>query len=398
MGTLPYWTEEAVDLSFAAEVVASPERLYTCVHCGSCTASCPTSNRMGVSPQQLLRMVRLGLREEVLGSQAFWRCTSCMACSAHCPRGVPVLETMIGLKAFSIRKGLRVPEDVGLLRRTIAQSRNVSGDPNGERLSWSANLPQPLRGVAGAGRADVLFFVGCLGSFYPRAFAIPQAFARILDHAGVSYALLGPEEWCCGYPLQNAGLSDDLGELVEHNLEAVRRIGARTLVTTCASCFYSWGRVYPSFASLPEGLRVVHAVELLAELLDAGRIRPSPLPRVVTYHDPCDLGRKGGQYDAPRHVLSRLPGVELREMANIRENALCCGGGGDVKIFSYDTTMEVARRRAEQALDVGADTVVSACQQCKRALTGAVRSMRNPVKVLDITELVFESLRGEGPW
>ncbi len=398
MGRQPFGAEEVVDPSFAAEVTPDVERLRTCVHCGSCTAACPTAARMGVSPQRLVRLLKLGLREEALATQSFWRCTSCRSCSQSCPRGIPVLETMIGLKSYSIRNRRGVPEDVELLRRTIASSRNVSGDPNETRLVWTANLPQPLAAAGGASRADVLFFVGCIGSFYPRAFSIPQAFARVLEVAGVRAALLGSDEWCCGYPLHNVGLADDMGELVEHNVERLRRLGTRTLVTTCASCYYTWKRVYPSYAALPQGLTVLHAVELLAELVDAGRLRPAPAPRVVTYHDPCDLGRKGGQYDAPRHVLRSLPGVELREMASIRESALCCGGGGDVKIFSYDTTMEAARRRAEQALDVGADTIVSACQQCKRALVGAVQSMRQPVRVLDVAELVWESLAEGVRW
>jgi Fe-S oxidoreductase len=245
----------------------------------------------------------------------------------------------------------------------------------------------------------VLFFVGCVSSFYPRAFSIPQGFGRTLEHAGVSFTTMGTGEWCCGYPLFTLGLEDEARELVEHNLAQVRALGATRLVTTCPSCYHTWKKLYPRVAALPANLEILHASQLLAELVDAGRIRPGGgQPRVVTYHDPCDLGRKSGEVEAPRRVLGALPGVELREMANCRENTLCCGGGGDVKIFSHDAEMDTARRRLRQALDIKVDTIVTSCQQCKRALTSAAQLSRQPVKVLDLTELLWESLHGQVPW
>lgn len=386
------WTAAGSDPSFAGEILADPERLYTCIQCGSCTASCPTASRMTITPRRLSRLVRLGMREEVLSTQDFWLCTSCAACTTHCPRGISILETMIGLKGCAIRGGFEVPEELQLLQHTILSCHNISGDPNAQRLAWSLNLPTPLGRIEGRNGSDVAYFVGCVSAFYPRAHGIPQAFGRILHAAGLSFTTLGGEEWCCGYPLYNAGLADAMAGLVAHNVAQLESVGARTLVTACPSCYHTWKFLYPRFAKLPEGLSIVHASQLLAALIAEGRIRPGPLPRAVTYHDPCDLGRKSGEYDAPRRVLASIPGVELREMANVREDALCCGGGGDVKIYSHDTTMDVARRRLQQVLDVQADTVVSACQQCRRALAGAVQRARQPVRVLDLTEIVWESL------
>jgi heterodisulfide reductase subunit D len=392
-----YWTEAGGDPAFAREVLAEADRLYSCIQCGSCTASCPTANRMTITPHRLSRLVRLGLRAEALGTQDFWLCTSCHACTTHCPRGIPLLDVMIGLKGCAIRSGLEVPEELGLLHRTVLTAHNISGDPNEERLAWSSNLPQSLGPIENQRGTDCLFYVGCVSSFYPRAHSIPQAFARTMRAAGISFTTLGGDEWCCGYPLFNAGLKDAMATLVEHNVRQVERLGVRTLVTACPSCYHAWKVIYPRFGALPADLSIVHASQYLAQLLDDGRLKPRPLPRVVTYHDPCDLGRKSGEYDAPRRVLESIPGVELREMANMREDALCCGGGGDVKIYSHDTTMEIAKRRIQQVLDVEADTVVSACQQCRRALAGAVQWARRPVKVLDLTEVVWESVGQEQP-
>ena len=386
------WSGDQLDQDFAREVTPDPERLASCIQCGTCSSVCPTAARMAIGPQRLVRLIQLGLREETLQSQAYWLCTSCDSCSAHCPRGIPFLKTMIGLKTYAIGHGLPRPEDLDLLRSTVASSYNISGDPNQERLGWSLNIPKPLKGIEGRTGADLAYFVGCVSSLYPRAFSIPQAFGRTLESAGLRFTTLGAAERCCGYPLYHAGLSGDVASLAEHNLRRLKELRVKRLVTTCPSCHYTWKVLYPSLGYTAEGIEVVHATQFLAELIESGRIKPAASPRIVTYHDPCDLGRKSGEMDAPRRILERLPGVELREMANIRMDALCCGGGGDVKIFSHDATIEVARRRIQQAIDVEADTLVTACQQCKRALVGAVQWMRHPIRVLDVTELVWESV------
>lgn len=391
-------TPQLSDGAFAAQVTPDVESLASCIHCGSCTACCPTGSLMAVTPQRLMRLVHLGLRDEALRSRAYWLCTSCQACNGQCPRGIRLQETMVGLKRHAIAHGLEVPEDLELLRRTLRATHNISGDPNEERLAWSQNLPQPLPGLLPARGADVLYFVGCVSAFYPRAFSIPQAFGRTLAHAGVTFTTLAGEEWCCGYPLLNAGLDEEVGALIEHNLAQVRALGARQLVMTCPSCYYAWKVLYPRYVQLPPELTILHSSQLLAELLDRRRIRPGITSQVVTYHDPCDLGRKCGETEAPRHVLGALPGVELVEMASNRGEALCCGGGGDVKIFSHDATVEVARRRLRQALDIDVDVIVSGCQQCKRALIGAAQASRQAVKAVDLTEVVWQTLHGKVAW
>jgi heterodisulfide reductase subunit D len=308
------------------------------------------------------------------------------------------MEIIVELKRHARRQGLVPPDEVRFLCDAVREFRNISGEPNEDRLRWSSNLPQPLEGIDGARDADILYFVGCIASFYPRAYGISQGFSRMLQHAGLRVTTLGGREWCCGYPLLHAGLHDEIGEVVEHNLEQVKRLGAKTLVTTCPSCYYTWKMLYPRFAPVPSDITVLHATQLLAELLESGRLRPGRLPRVVTYHDPCDLARKCEETEAPRYVLRSVPGLELREMANTAMNTLCCGGGGDVKLLDPDTTLAVALRRIEQAVDIEAETVVSACQQCKRALVGAVQWMRRPIRVVDVVELVWLSLADEVTW
>ena len=180
---------------------------------------------------------------------------------------------------------------------------------------------------------------------------------------------------------------------MRHNVETVRALGAQTLVTTCPSCFHFWKHAYP--AALGDlGFEVRHSSEFLADLLDAGRLKlRDDLPeQVVTYHDPCDLGRKSGVFDAPRRVLARIPGVRLVEMAENREGSYCCGGGGNVESFDPNLSVEIAGQRVWQAAATGAQTLVSACQQCERTLANAARAAKVRIRVKDIAEMVLDSL------
>jgi heterodisulfide reductase subunit D len=218
----------------------------------------------------------------------------------------------------------------------------------------------------------------------------------VLQRAGVTFTTLGGEEWCCGYPLISAGR--DVEPLIEHNIRAVEALGARWLITSCPSCYHTWKLKYP-----PASFQVVHATELLAALIDEGRIVPAHPPALrragdtagplrVTYHDPCDLGRKSGVYDAPRHVITSLPGVELVEMSTHHALATCCGGGGNLESIDPELSAQIAGRRLAQAQRVKAEVIVTACQQCQRTLGMAARRQRLRMPVMDVAELLLSTL------
>jgi Fe-S oxidoreductase len=153
-----------------------------------------------------------------------------------------------------------------------------------------------------------------------------------------------------------------------------------------------WRDVYPELLKSSPGLRIVHVTQLLQELLIDGRLTPRTESQRVAYHDPCDLGRNSGEYDAPRAVLAALPGVELVEMADAREAALCCGGGGNLEAVDAELSATIANRRLAQALETGATALVTSCQQCKRTLANAVRRQRARIKVYDLTEYVWRAV------
>jgi heterodisulfide reductase subunit D len=382
----------AFDPTLAERVAPDWEKLFSCMQCGTCSASCPTAYAMDFSPRQLWQMLRLGMEQEVINSRTFWLCTTCKSCQVRCPRGIALTDTMVALKEYAARKGLNVPTGLDMLYATVVQKYNISGDNNTSRQIWSENLPRAPLGVSPLRRrADVVYFVGCVSSFYPRVYGIPQAAVQLLERAEVEFTTLGAEERCCGYPLYVAGRREGLAELARHNVRQVQRVGAQRVVFTCPSCYYAWSHLYPEVVDV-SGIRLQHATEFLAELLEDRRLAPGPVEQVVTYHDPCDLGRKSGVYDAPREVLARIPGLELREMAACRENALCCGGGGDVEVADAAVSAGVAARRLAQVAATGAQVVLSACQQCQRTLQSGARQQRLRIRALDIVELVHSSV------
>jgi heterodisulfide reductase subunit D len=389
----------------ASDVVAEEftrtveEEALHCVRCGLCLAVCPgyrESLDESDSPRArvaLVRAVKEGLLEEPTEgfSNSFFRCLLCGACTFACPSGVAV-DRILELTRGEMAGLSLLPPALAELDDRIAEYRNVSAEDNDGRLVWADNLPEPPTGL-GKEKAEIAYFVGCVGSFFPRTYKVPQSLVQVFDRAGADYSLLGGAEWCCGYPLFLNGELDRARDMIKHNVEAVRAMGAKKVVTTCPSCFLFWKHTYPTVMGEEDlGLEVQHATEFLADLLEAGRVKLREMDETVTYHDPCDLGRKGGVTEAPRRILAQIPGLRLVEMAENRDSSHCCGGGGNLETFAPDVGQAVARSRIRQAADVGATTLVSACQQCERTLANAARAEKLRIRVKDITELVLEAM------
>lgn len=391
MGSSPL-DVSAFDVTLAERVTPEWEELFSCMQCGTCTSSCPTAYAMDYTPRQLWQMMQLGMEEEVLNSQTFWLCTVCKSCQVRCPRGISLTDTMVALKEYATRKGINVPTGMQMLGETVITRYNISGDSNATRQIWSENLPHTPLGVKPRRRlADVVYFIGCVSSFYPRVYSIPQSLVQMLERTDVEFTTLGEDEWCCGYPLYVAGMRDRLTDIVRHNVEQVRRVGAQRVIFTCPSCYYAWTHLYPEITDV-SGIQLQHAAQFLVEMSIEDRFALGPVEEVVTYHDPCDLGRKSGVYEEPREVLTCIPGLELREMDASRENSLCCGGGGDVEISDPSVSRGVAGRRMEQVEATEARYVASACQQCKRTLQEGARRHRIRVRAVDVVELLWRSI------
>jgi len=389
------------------------ENVNLCYQCQRCSSGCPTAAAMNLTPAQMMRAAQLGLEQRLVSDASIWRCLGCDSCTEHCPYGISVRRLVETLRQKTMQEyylagksevfagdehltvGIRA---MGVLGQRVQNHHNVSGEDNASRLAWTGNLPTQAEGLDGAPGAEILYFVGCVSAMFPMSYGIPQSFVGVLRAGGAGFTTLGGEEWCCGYPLLMAGQLEQARALMAHNLDRVRAAGAQggatSLVTTCPSCYHMWMHVYPELLGQELGIRVVTAAELMRDLLAKGQLALEQPARggIVTYHDPCDLGRKGGQYEEPREVLRKIPGITLVEMQNSREHALCCGGGGNLETFHPDLTAEVASRRVAQAVEVGAEYLLSACPQCVRTLAKAARAQRLRMRVMDIVQFVESAL------
>jgi heterodisulfide reductase subunit D len=385
------------------------ENVYLCYQCERCSSGCPTVPAMRYRPAQMMRLAQFGLEDMLATDASIWRCVGCDNCTQHCPHDLSVrrlVETMRqhvmqerylaeGVDALGDDEGLRTGvRALGMLGERIGTYHNVSGEDNAARLAWTDNLEKKPEGLVGDSEAELAYFVGCVSAMFPMSYGIPQSFATVLGRAGVRFTTLGTDEECCGFPLLMAGQLKQAEALVRHNVERMRALGVPRLVTTCPSCYHMWHHTYPEVLGEPLGFEVVHATQVLAELVTQGRLELVEPRRtgVVTYHDPCDLGRKSGIFDEPREVLRRVPGYTFVEMQQSREHALCCGGGGNLETFDAELVQEVSAQRIAQAAEVGATVLVSACPQCVRTLAKAARAQKVRVRVLDLTQFVEMAL------
>jgi heterodisulfide reductase subunit D len=375
----------------------SDEAFLHCIRCGLCLAVCPTYRATlgeADSPRGRIALTRARAEGRLDRSEnyadKFFRCLLCAACENICPSGAEAIDILHGARQDVTGHDL-LPERLAQLDRTISAEHNISAEDNTGRLVWADNLPAPPSGL-GKTRAELVYFVGCVGSFFPRSYNVPRAFVEILEAAGVDYALLGGAEWCCGYPQYINGELELAEGAIRHNVEAVEALHARRVAFTCPSCYHIWKHVYPETLGRELDVELLHTTELLDRLLDEAKIAFKEWPMTVTYHDPCDLGRKSGVYDAPRRILRRIPGVTLVEMVENRDSSHCCGGGGNLESHNAELAGQVAQRRVQQAADTGAQVIVSACQQCERTLSNAARASRTRIRVMDIGEVVLKAL------
>jgi heterodisulfide reductase subunit D len=380
--------------------------MASCTNCRICADVCPAVSASGdgglsaVARIERLkallkrrhpligRLLRRGpdldARRKSFGESAF-RCTLCGNCEEACPVGIRLKDLWLSAREDCV-EGCVAPAKLAAIRKNLKGERNVFAEDPEERALWVEDLDDaPADGLIRE-RADTVYFAGCVSAYFPLAQKIPRAFVEILAAAGVDFTLLGPEEWCCGFPLLGAGMKADLDELVAHNLEAVRRKGAREVVFSCPSCYQMWREHYPGEVALH------HASEYLGRLISERRVPLKALDLKVTYHDPCDLGRGAGVYEGPRAILRAIPGVSFVELARHRENCACCGGGGNLEMVDADLAGRIAKLKIDEVLATGAQAVVTSCQQCVRTMTSYVRRNKIPLEVMDIVQLVRRAL------
>lgn len=377
-----------------------------CTRCGECLRACSSFAVTGdelAAPMGMIRMRReLSAPGDALlpkvaqdgsAADAQWKryqdgvfsCTLCARCEEFCPVGIKTKGLALTMRQELATARCMMPANLETARQAVLGQHNVFNFPNEDRAMWAEFLDGLPPDILDKQHADVLYYVGCVSSFSPAVQEIPQAFLRVLLKAGVDVALLGGKEWCCGFPLIVGGRAVDAQKLIEHNMAEVHRLGATTIVFNCPSCYFAWKKWYPL-----EGVRLVHSTEFIRGLVASGRLTFEDGDITVTYHDPCDLGRGMGVYDAPRDVLKALAGDAYIELTPSREEALCCGGGGDIEMWDPDLMRRVNSILTDAVERTGAHVVVQACPQCKRATQRGLDGKGSSVRTMDITELALE--------
>ena len=372
------------------------EKLKTCIQCGSCSATCPGTGKNPYTHRQFWRLVQLGDAERVLEEQNYWNCTTCALCEERCPRGIPLSKIIVKMREnYTAKKG--APKNMAAVAKMIGENRNINGDPAENRMLWTDNMGEEKQAVLDAMKkeqAEVLYFVGCVSSLFPQAYKIPQAMSTLLLKAGVDLGFFGTDEWCCGYPFYGAGIGENaIREYAEHTYEIIKAKGAKTVVFSCPTCLFTFEHFYMKLVPGFKDIELIHYTDYLPKLIKEGKLKFKEDETVVTYHDPCDLGRKSGVTEPPRELI-KLSGATLKEMRFNRSEGKCCGGGGNLEMLNPELVNETAAMRVTEALETGASCLVTACQQCKRTLQGGARKLRARIKVYDLLEFLAERLDG----
>jgi heterodisulfide reductase subunit D len=314
-----------------------------------------------------------------------FRCTLCGSCQETCPVGIRMKDLWISLRQDIVHSG-HYPENADVIGDNLAKSKNVFAEDNGERADWIENIRDIQNHHLIRDSAEVVYFTGCVASYFPMAQRIPMALIEILELFGVDFTLLGKDEWCCGYPLLGAGQMERCQEIIDHNIEVTLGKSAKKVIFSCPSCYRMWHEYYP------HDFEIYHATQYLLELISNNSIALKEVSMVVTYHDPCDLGRGSRVFEEPREIIRSIPGVKLLEMERNREKCLCCGGGGNLEMMDARLSAEIARLKIEEVLATGAEAVVTSCQQCVRTMNTFVKRNKISLNVMDITNLLQQAL------
>ncbi len=374
------------------QAIIQRTRAYLCLDCGKCTGSCPLARvDPDYSPRRIVERVVGGEATAVMADPHLWMCMTCGLCSARCPSHVDFARFIIEMRAEAFQAGERgIYAHNGILQEVMRiQTMNVHQN----RTDW---LTADMEVVESG---EYFYFVGCLPFFDVifadlgvQALAIARSAVRLLNRVGIA-PIVSNAERCCGADLLLAGDLASFRRLAELNVETIRAGGARKVIFTCAECYNAFKNEYPAFVGqLP--FEMMHLTELLADKMAGGDLTLEPLPGRVTYHDPCRLGRYLKVYEPPRQVLAGVPGLELVEMEDNRERAMCCGSTAWVNCSGCSKLIQQEKLR--QARETGAQVMLTTCPKCQIHLACAARDLEadRSVEVRDLIGWIGQAVKG----
>jgi len=361
--------------------------LKLCYQCGVCSATCPWNLVRSFIVRRLIHQAQLGLTD--FEDEEVWLCVGCRLCVQRCPRGVEVTDIMRALRRVIVEVGAgKVPDPLRLAVKNISAVGNPLGEPQEKRTDWAKDL-----GVKTYTKGtEILYFPCCYQVYDPSIQRVARATVNILKKADVDFGILGAEQTCCGESIRKAGNESLFQRLAQNNINVFTEAGVSKILVTSPHCYHSFTGEYPELGG---NFEVIHLSQYLAGLIKEGRLKlTKELNKRVTYHDSCCLGRYAGIYDEPRQVLESIPGLELADMRDYREYALCCGGCAGKLWMETKKGERFSDLRIEQALDIGASILAVACPYCMVNFEDSVLTSDkgDVIEIRDIAELVQEAI------
>jgi len=382
---------------------------FSCTECGRCQDVCPAWNTgKDLSPKLLI----MGIRDQVFADgpkllrdvdfdpsplvpdavpeTSVWDCVTCGACVQECPVSIEHVDHIVDLRRHLVMVESRFPSEAEPMLRDVERASNPWGRAQTERADWAEKLGVRVL-EPGEPAPEVLYWVGCAASFDERAKTAAESTAKLLQAAGVDFAILGPREGCTGDPARRMGNEYLFQAHAEQNVATLNEAGVTKIVASCPHCFNTLGNEYGDFGGSYE---VVHHTELLADLVREGRLQPTADGGSITYHDSCYLARHNDVRSDPRELVAAVG--EPVEMARSGKRTFCCGAGG-AHMWMEERGGAINEERAREASETGADTLAVACPFCTVMLDDGVRARGDEIRVVDVSTLLVESLEDPPP-
>jgi Fe-S oxidoreductase len=385
---------------------------YACTECGRCTSSCPAATvGKSLSPRKIIVEIRRRtsekaplLAEGILEGKSFektlihdyisdtelWECTTCMACVQECPVMIEHVDSIVDMRRNLVLTESQFPSNLNSVFKSIETNFTPWAFNSADRAKWAEGMD--IKTMAEDSNCDVLFWVGCAGSFDNRYKKVTKAFASIMQKANINFRILGNEEKCNGDTARRLGNEYLAQMMIKENIETLNGYGVKKIVTACPHCFHSLKNEYKQFGGNYE---VVHHSQFIQNLLDDGSIQLNNgnTETKVTYHDSCYLGRYNGVFDSPRESLKKINGLEIVEMKRSRSKGFCCGAGGGRMFLEDEEGGRINVERTREALETNTGTIASACPFCMTMLTDGVKHFEKTeqVEIKDIAEIILEN-------
>ena len=324
-----------------------------------------------------------------------YECSTCGQCQIVCPANIDTVNLWEEIRRILVMADYGPLEQQKALVKSVKSYDNPWQQPRTARAKWArrakkekliADAPKDIKKKGG----KILLYLGCTASYDTNVRQVAISTVNILDSLGIDYGILGNNEACCGSVMLRMG-DPEFERVFKHNIDLFNSLGIEALVTSCSGCFKTISEDYPQVDKL--NFEVMHTIQYLTRLLEQGKLDfKQPVEKVVTYHDPCHLGRASGVYDEPRRIMEAIPGLELVEMPRNREYSRCCGAGGGLKAGYPDIQNKMAQERVREALETGAQELVSCCPFCFQGLQVGISGQGSELVARDLSFLVEEAL------